>query len=95
MTSALIVLFGRLLLFIHILSQYVQGSADGALCWTGGGDPSLAWTDLQAFAAAAAQQQQQQAGPFTSLIIDTSIYNGDVTPGTWEWADLWAVYPLF
>lgn len=72
----------------------VQGSGDGLLCVTGGGDPSLAWTDLQSLAAAAAQQQRRQTVPFTSLIIDTSIYIGDVTPDTWEWGDLWAVCPL-
>ena len=69
----------------------VQGSLDGRLCIRGGGDPSLAWADLQALAAAAAQQQKQQPVAFTSLTVDTSIYTGDITPDTWEWGDLWAV----
>jgi D-alanyl-D-alanine carboxypeptidase len=70
----------------------MQGSEDGRLCITGGGDPSLAWADLQRLAAAAAQQQKQQPVAFTSLTVDTSVYTGDVTPDTWEWGDLWAVW---
>lgn len=65
------------------------------LCVTGGGDPSLTWADLQSLAAAASQQQQKQLQPFTSLIIDTSIYSGDLTPDTWEWGDLAAVNNCF
>jgi hypothetical protein len=46
---------------------------------------------VQGVAAAAAQRQQLLPVPFTSLIVDASIYSGDVTPDTWEWGDLWAV----
>jgi hypothetical protein len=46
---------------------------------------------VQEVAAAAAQRQQLLTVPFTSLIVDASIYSGDVTPDTWEWGDLWAV----
>jgi hypothetical protein len=49
---------------------------------------------LQALAAAAAEQQQQQQTPFSSLIVDTSVFSGDLVPDSWEWADLWAVSAL-
>jgi D-alanyl-D-alanine carboxypeptidase len=71
-----------------------QGSDGGTLCISGSGDPSLTWADLQVLAASAAQRQLQQRVPFTSLTIDTSVYSGDITPDTWEWADLWAVLAL-
>ena len=75
----------------HLHSTGTQGSDDGVLCVTGGGDCSLTWADLQSLAAAASQQQQKQPQPFTSLIVDTSIYSGDLTPDTWEWGGLAAV----
>lgn len=72
-------------------NERAQGSDDGTLCISAGGDPSLSWSDVQEVAAAAAQRQQLLPVPFTSLIVDASIYSGDVTPDTWEWGDLWAV----